>query len=130
MAIELDPEIIYSVGFDLARISNVENREYDLVIDIESRVKAVYRLTLENLAKIAIGNDVVEWKPEGKLPIELHDRRVDEIAILKSGHIQVILKDGIIESSPHEKYESWNLCSPEKQFVCLPGGDLSVFNSG
>lgn len=129
MAVESDSNKLYCVKFDLARISRIENREYDLVLEIQAQDKSVYTFAFENTVKITVEAEPAEWKPGSKLSLGLLDKPVEEISIWKSGHLRIVLNDGILECEPDERYEAWTMFSPEKQFICLAGGDFSIFTN-
>lgn len=105
----------------------MEAREYDLVMKIESAEEAGFYLQFENSVLIAIGGESVEWLPEGPLTVDLLQRIVEEIAVWKSGRIEVVLSDGVMVSDAHQHYESWTLFTPEQHFICLAGGELAIF---
>lgn len=54
---------------------------------------------------------------------------VEEIVVRDSGLIQVVLEDGKFEGYPDDRYESWSMNTPEKQFFCLAGGEFCVFTN-
>lgn len=64
-------EKVFCARLQRARISELEVREYDLVVRIESSGKAGFYLQFENSVRITIGGERVEWMPEGSLAVDL-----------------------------------------------------------
>lgn len=107
-------EKTFRAQLERGRISEVEVREYDLVVKIESSEKGGFYLQFENSVQITVGSERVEWVPEDSLAVDLLEKTVEEIVVWKSGRIEVVLSEGSLVSDAHRHYESWILFTPEQ----------------
>ena len=123
-----EPCRIFDVEFERATISKLLARRHDLVLEVSAKVQGKYQLTFESNVNVSTEHVSTTWEPDKRFPEEPTGWIVRGIVVWDSGVVQVLLDDGTIECGPDENYESWNLFTPEKQFICLPGGDLSFFN--
>ena len=122
------PSDKYRIRFDQAKISKIVNREYDVVVDVQAEEGSLHTLVFEHTVRALRATGCFEWEPGKELSPRLVGSVVEEIVVRDSGLIQVVLEDGKFEGYPDDRYESWSMITPEKQFFCLAGGECSIFS--
>lgn len=72
----------------------------------------------------------IEDKDRSKLTQGLYliGQKAQKITIDKDGLIKVQLESEYIMVKPHERYEAWQLRTSNLLIVCIPGGDVAIWD--
>ena len=94
----------------------------------------------EEHSYLAVGGALSVELPDGRH--ELQTTSPDEFGPLLSllrgevrhasvdahGTLEITLSTGAIEIQPHAEFEAWDLMTPGFKVVCMPGGDLAIWD--
>ena len=62
MNLQSRPSDKYRIRFDQAKISKIENREYDLVVDVQAEDGSLHTLVFEHTVRALMATECFEWE--------------------------------------------------------------------
>jgi Family of unknown function (DUF6188) len=54
---------------------------------------------------------------------------IERAAVAADGTLQIAVGTGVVEVPPNPQFEAWDLSTPAFKAVCVPGGELAIWDS-